>query len=301
MKISSRKPSKPFPFTIDDVLIKNTPVETIFTPENKIIYVKREDLSCPPPGPGFSKIRGVYPHILARSRAKTIGVLDTFHSKGGWAVAMCSWLLKKKCVVFYPHYTGDVALRESQYQAKKFGAKCVPLPAGRSAVLYHTAKRILSSKFGRLSFMENDESIYMMPNGLKLPESVDGTAEELFGTPEARTCDSVVVSISTATLGAGVLKGLAKLRDVLPHIYFHFGYTRSTSATARYIQKMSGYERNNWDKIHWIDEGYAYKDRVAHSVHFPCNPYYDLKAYKWMMENLTTIHGEKILFWNIGA
>ena len=301
MKAASRKPLKPSAFSIDDVLIKETPVEPIFTPENKIIYVKREDLSCPPPGPQFSKIRGVYPHILARPRAKTIGVLDTFHSKGGWAVAMCSYLLKKKCIVYYPHYTGDVALRESQYEAKKFGALCVPLPAGRSAVLYHTAKKLLAQKYGRLKFMEDDESIYMMPNGLKLPESVEGTALEVMSTPEARTCDSVVVSISTATLAAGVLRGLARLRNVLPNIFFHFGYTRSLPATMRYVKNMSGYEGREWHKFKWIDEGYAYKDRVTYLVHFPCNPYYDLKAYKWMMTNLNTIPGERILFWNIGA
>lgn len=52
------------------------------------ILVKREDLSCPPPGPSFSKVRGLT-SWLKGLRAQLIpptcvGVLDTRHSKAGW-------------------------------------------------------------------------------------------------------------------------------------------------------------------------------------------------------------------------
>jgi hypothetical protein len=32
---------------------------------------------------------------------------------------------------------------------------------------------------------------------------------------------------------------------------------------------------------------------------FPCNPYYDLKAWEWLMKNKGQLE-EPILFWNIG-
>jgi hypothetical protein len=48
-----------------------------------------------------------------------------------------------------------------------------------------------------------------------------------------------------------------------------------------------------------IDEGYAYADRVDTPVPFPCNPYYDRKAWKWIVENRAALPGE-IVMWNIG-
>ena len=41
-------------------LVDNTPIE-----KHCGIWVKREDLCCPPPGPPFSKVRGVVEHIAA--------------------------------------------------------------------------------------------------------------------------------------------------------------------------------------------------------------------------------------------
>src|SRR5262249_34387357 len=142
------------------------------------LWVKREDLCCPG-GPNFSKTRGVYAHVAKRPEG-VIGVLDTHHSQGGWAVARACAALNKHCVLFYPVrkadrnllYTGmkptqdpvwgewgDI-LRPQQVAAFNLGAGLVPLAAGRSAVLYHRAKSALSEERGS----------YMMPNALKLPE-----------------------------------------------------------------------------------------------------------------------------------
>jgi hypothetical protein len=47
-----------------------------------------------------------------------------------------------------------------------------------------------------------------------------------------------------------------------------------------------------------VDEGYAYGDRVDVACPFPCDPYYDLKAWKWLTAREPR---EGILFWNIGS
>jgi len=43
---------------MESVVIDNTPWQTEML-GGRIVRVKREDLCCPPPGPGFSKMRGV--------------------------------------------------------------------------------------------------------------------------------------------------------------------------------------------------------------------------------------------------
>jgi hypothetical protein len=67
------------------------------------LWVKREDLSCPPPGPPFSKARGVYARVASRPEG-VIAVLDTRHSQAGWAVARACQVLGKECVNFYPEF-----------------------------------------------------------------------------------------------------------------------------------------------------------------------------------------------------
>lgn len=256
------------------------------------VWVKREDLSCPLPGPCFSKIRGVYARIASRPE-KLIGVLDTYHSKAGWAVAYICGLLGKNCLNFYPQYKGDEGqpLRAQQQRAVGLGADLFPLQAGRSAILYHTAKAETVRRGG-----------YMMPNALKLSETVDECAAEVERTAGLDRFDHLVISISSATIASGVLKGFDRL-GLYPKVWLHMGYERSESAVQTYMRSYAA--RGLPFDITFIDEKYGYKDQAKsgdyHPPPFPCNPYYDLKAWRWLdREGLDQMTGD-VLFWNIGS
>jgi hypothetical protein len=263
-----------------EMLRRNTPIED--HTEQYGLWVKREDLSCLPPGPPFSKARGVFSH-LQNIKEKTIGVLDTYHSQGGWAVARACQILGKKCVVFYPEFKHDPGYRNPQQQAKKLGAKLVGLPAGRSAILFHSAKKQVLELGG-----------YMVPNALKLQESVEETAKEV---PNQKF-DNVLVSISSGTLAAGVIKGFANRKITIKKYLIHLGYSRSLDQVVRYLEEKSGQTNI---PIQLIDEKYGYKDKAEKGVSppFPCNPWYDLKAFRWWLSNQESYSGVT-LFWNIG-
>jgi len=269
-------------------LVDGTPVEKVAGWDR--VWVKREDMSCPLPGPCFSKIRGVYARIASRPE-KVIGVLDTYHSKAGWAVAYICSILGKECLNFYPEYKTDQGLRTQQEIAQGMGAKLMPLQAGRSAILFHRAKKATLDAGG-----------YMMPNALKLHESVEECAREVERSGDLKKFQHVVISISSATIASGVLKGLSR-QKLTPQVWLHKGYDRSTDAIKRYMLK---YHPSGWDfPIEFIDEGYSYKDQVRAGSWspppFPCNPYYDLKAWSWLdREGLSKMDGN-ILFWNIGS
>ena len=271
-------------------LVDNTPIE-----KHCGIWVKREDLCCLPPGPPFSKVRGVVEHIRARPE-KVVGVLDTFHSQAGNGVAWACKGLHRKCVNFYPVYKAEEegVLRENQRKAEKLGATMVPLAAGRSAILYHRAKKLLEQQF---------PGAYLMPNALKLPESVEATAREVERSGEQirqiRPAH-VVVSISSGTIAAGVILGLARLKlKKLPRIVLHEGYSRSQDAVRAYVDKMAG-GVNSWPfPLDIVDEGYQYKDTAPKgaTAPFPCNEHYDLKAWAWIMK--AKLKGN-VLMWNVG-
>jgi len=273
-----------------NILVDCTPITPVEV-DGIDVFVKREDLCSPYPGPQFSKMRGVVAHIKRRPEA-TIGVLDTYHSKAGWAVAYACAALGKKAVNFWPIYKHDPSMREQQEIARSFGAKLVSMPAGRSSVLYHAAKKSLPTV---------DRDCYMMPNALKIEESVTENAAEarrsLTQLPEGAT---IVLSISSGTVAAGVMKALSGqgFRFVL-----HMGYSRSQSKCADYIDAMVGELFWNPQYV-FVDEGFGYADSVDCDAPFPCNPYYDLKAWRWLTtpKNLQRLAANgPIVFWNIGA
>jgi len=265
--------------------VENTPVED-YTSEFGL-YTKREDLCCPG-GPDFSKTRGVFKHIQARPE-RYIGVLDTAHSQGGHAVARACKLLGKQCVNFYAVRKAEqgALLKPQQQAAAQLGAHMIPMAATMSSVLHNVVRSRLSQQY---------EDWYMMPNALKLRESVSETAREVDRTTFPRDIDAVLVSASSATIAAGVILGLV---DTQVEIVIHLGYSRSEADVRRYLDKMAFEGAGGGVKI--VDEGYAYKDAARPGVTppFPCNSYYDLKAFRYWMRTGRAKYG-KALFWNIG-
>lgn len=291
---------------MSELVVKGTPWE-IYDINGIPVYVKREDLCCPPPGPSFSKIRGVEMMLKGMEPGTPIGVLDTYHSKAGWGVAWICHALGLSCYNFYPVYKRECIngfdlysheLRPNQQRCLKLGAQLRPLAAGRSAILYHHATAALGRATG-------DRGI-MMPNGLKLYETVDATAAEVEEfTPTELLRGTWVVSVSSGTICAGVLQALV-YEDV--DVVAHMGYSRSEDKARAYMLDMAclkSFDREDVideiaNRLDIVDEGYAYKDGISYPCPFPCNEYYDLKAWKWLTDNVTRLR-QPIVFWNIGS
>lgn len=280
------------------MLTNNTPVEE-HRLNGRPVLVKREDLCCPLPGPSFSKMRGVVAHIQNRPEG-TIGVLDTFHSKAGWAVSWACHELGKQAVNFWPRYKADGPAhlpRVQQQRAEALGARMLDLPAGRSAVLYHAARKKLR---------EADPDAYLMPNALKLPESITENAAEARRTCEAGAIPdrgNLILSVSSGTVAAGVLKGLAEAGFLDNYwVMLHLGYSRSIDTMRAYMEKVSGLDLSDKGHFHFVDEGYGYADAAkGPPAPFPCNPYYDRKAWSYLAKGGDGWIGDRpVVFWNIG-
>ena len=268
-------------------LIDNTPFEC-YEVSGVNVWVKREDLCTVSPAPPFSKIRGVYEHLFKVSKSTLIGVLDTQHSMAGWGVAYVCQDLELDCIDFYPVLKADTGIRHNQQMAQSFGAMLHPMKAGMSAVLFNQAKRDLR--------IIRDDCL-MMPNGLKLLESVDATAKEVLNVPRKLIGGTWIISISSGTIGSGVIKGLSKL-NFEGKIVLHMGYSRSSDETRHYVISMCGFYPMN---LTIIDEQYEYKDKVDNSwIPFPCNKFYDAKAFLWLAHNVKRLK-QPIIFWNIGG
>jgi hypothetical protein len=140
----------------------------------------------------------------------------------------------------------------------------------------------------------------MMPNALKLPESVTENAKEAFLTAGKMTeIGTLVISISSGTVAAGVIKGVLETGLLPKKIILHMGYSRSQPAVLEYLRACTGLYLSK-EMVEFVDEGYNYADQAKGVVApFPCNPFYDLKAWKWLLGRAEELP-QPILFWNIG-
>jgi len=272
------------------MIVNNTPLEHY---PDFGLWVKREDLCCPFPGPPFSKTRGVFAHIEARPE-KNIGVLDSFHSQAGHAVATACAKLGKRAINYYPKFKKDRGIQPQQKIAQELGASLVPLQATASWALYHEAKKDLRECY---------PDSYMMPNALKLPETVSETAAEVARTVWPGGIDNVLIAVSSGTIAAGVIRGLL---DNMPkhgidNVILHLGYNRNPTVVLEYIKRHVARPNFNELKYHIVNEGYAYSDKAKtdNPPPFPCNPYYDLKLFGWWNKTGRATWGEALL-WNIG-
>ncbi len=136
----------------------------------------------------------------------------------------------------------------------------------------------------------------MMPNALKLSESVEETAKE---TP-ALHFDYVLIPASSGTIAAGVIKGICRKSPstVWPKFIIHLGYSRSHDEVRTYLKDSSGFS----PELILIDEEYSYRDRskAGETPPWPCNEYYDLKAYRWWMKSGVGLYKGNVMMWNIG-
>lgn len=280
-----------------------TPIE-IYTVNHTEIMVKREDLSYPPPAPPFSKCRGIFAHLskLKKAGYTTVGYTETAISMAGWGLSWAGKELGLKVVIFDPQYKQpkDVLLFHRDMW-KEFGAEIVPIKSGMAAVNWYISKNLLKAY---------PKSIHL-PLGLPFQDSIDQTADEVVRTMEYMDAGavSIVVNIGSGTITAGVLKGVEKYivdNDISSRIevWGIMGRTGSISTKTEKIYKKAGLYNTplfpHNVTFYVIDPGWSYMDRSNVVCPFPSHPYYDLKAWEWLVNNLGKLT-QPVLFWNIGG
>lgn len=267
----------------DLMVVRNgTPIESV----TQSLFVKREDLATLSPGPPFSKTRGLFQHLflLRQLGIKCVGYVETAISMAGWAVSWLGQKMNMKVIIFDPQYKDEskYPLPFHRQKWKQFGAQLVKVKAGRASVNWYIAKRWME---------ENVHQPWkLLPLGLPLIETISETFAE------AKKCirdfPTIVIPVGSGTIACGVAMALRR-NQLLIGVMSRSGDVRRKT---RFIIKWTDYPQ----RIRVIDPGYSYSKKVNVETPFPCNPYYDTKAWKWLLEHEDELE-KPVLFWNIGA
>jgi len=278
----------------------DTPIEE-YNVQGKAVYVKREDLCSPFPGPNNAKIRGVYAHLvkLKQKGITDVGILDTKISRAGWVVAYCCSVLGLKCHDFYPIYKNDTRLRFQQLMAKSFGANLIPQKASKQSIRYARAKK----------YMREIKNSVMLPDMLMLPESVIEVSKVLKAIDDELLTGTVVVPVGSGTMLTGILKGLfEKNKFQKPKVYGILAsnvtpesrYSNVCRLLKSFYPKHTRLATQIKLRLKILNCGFEYLTPEYYPSPFPCDIYYDRKAWKWLCEYIGKLE-EPILFWNIGG
>ena len=275
------------------MIFSNTPIERYKIGKHEV-WVKREDLCVSAEGPTFSKVRGLESYLkkIKKEGFSTVGYTETSISMAGWGV---SWLASKiglGSVIFDPQYKKTPGILElHRKQWIKYNPEIIPIKAGRAKVNYYISRKILKNKYG-------DKAI-LLPLGIPLKETVEETVKEVKITREKNQLDfeTVVINVGSGTICAGVTRGFPDKT-----IYGIMGRKGDVKRKIKFIsQKGNFYTKGLLGiNIKVIDMGWEYTERSKIKSPFPCHPYYDLKAWEWLIENISKLK-KPVLFWNIGS
>ncbi len=263
----------------------DTPVEE-YSVDGRVVWVKRDDLFLSAPAPGLGKLRGL---VKAMDRLRKdcqfhVGCFEASKSKVGHAVAaVCSIYEGFECTVVYPQF-GRSPIGESVSRAKTLGAAVAAVRGNHVPINHFQAKRIVEARGG-----------WMIPFGFEFPESIEAVALEAASLGDHLVMDGTVVvpSGSGVTL-AGVSLGLAQR----PRRIIGVSVGRSVAGIMKCLDRWGV---NDLSRIDIIGPEKRYSEPAEGRVPFPCDPYYDQKAWNYLRVCINEFDRGPVLFWNVGS
>jgi 1-aminocyclopropane-1-carboxylate deaminase/D-cysteine desulfhydrase-like pyridoxal-dependent ACC family enzyme len=125
-------------------------------------------------------------------------------------------------------------------------------------------------------------------------ESIEGTKKEAVECVNKYA--TVVVAVGSGTIAAGIVRaGVPRIKVV--------GVMCRTGNKEKKKREIINRARElgcPLAQLELVDPGYQYTEAAHIKCPFPSHPFYDKKAFKWMVENIEKLENP-VLFWNIGS
>ncbi len=262
----------------------NTPIET-YNVNGKSVYVKRDDLmgdgEILPPWGKLSALRNV---LLDVNPTKPLIHLSVYGSWSGWALSQISKELGYEFIMAYPK-----SKKYPEYMLEKVD-RTLPLKPNMMSILYNKVGSIAREKdYIRLPYAF-DHSAY-----------IDTQRKRFREVKEKLDFDHLVVSSGSGVTCLGMLLE----HDPFPSLFepdnkrtFH---TVCVSSESSIKKKFSKYQIYDTDNVEIVKSEFAFDDKMEwYDTPFPCNEFWDKKAWYWLEQNISKFDGD-ILFWNIGG
>ena len=261
-----------------------TPIET-YTIEGKKVHVKRDDLmgdgTVHPPWGKLTALKNVLTSIKP---SKPLIHLSVFGSWSGWALAEVSKELDYEFIMAYP----DSSKFPQRIVEKS--ENVLPIKPNMMNVMYNKVGQIAREK-----------------NYIRLPYAFDHNAyiatqrQRLKEVKKELDFDHLVVSSGSGVTCLGLMlehEPWASLLDPRNTRTFH---TVNVSGEDTIKKKFLKHQIQPSEQIEIVKSEFEFDDMMeSYETPFPCNEFWDKKAWYWLEKNIQKFEGE-ILFWNLGG
>jgi 1-aminocyclopropane-1-carboxylate deaminase/D-cysteine desulfhydrase-like pyridoxal-dependent ACC family enzyme len=265
-------------------LFIRTPIEH-YSVLGREVFVKRDDLFGVHPAPPLGKLRGL--EILLQryheQGVRVVGCWDTRVSKLGQGLAaLVTEFSDMRAVISYPTRR-RCPIPNAVRIAESLGSEILPLRGNHASICYAQATKLVAKRGG-----------IMLPFGLECTEAVSAIADEAASVPaNFIKSGTVVVCCGSGVTLAGLLLGLLAAPRRLIGISSGRSIAKILACVSRHVGKISS-------SVDLHPARVPYDQSLDYFCPFPSHPNYDLKAWKFLVENVESLH-EPILFWNVGA
>lgn len=260
------------------MLKDNTPIQE-YKIKGRTVFVKREDLCTEDPMPKLAKLRGAYELLvkLKSQRVKKVGHFDTSISRAGQGIA---FIARELGMEFFLCYPKKKELSDQHRIAQELGAIPIEIKPNVTPVCYAVAKREVESKGG-----------VMIPFGVSCQESIKAVCREAAHVDNYLFTGTVVLCVGSATIISGILlhKPEAKIIGISAGANNKKQYQNIRKLLLPIIP----------GNVRLLPNTIPYTTADDFECPFPASPYYDLKAFRWLVEHIDQLE-DPILFYNIG-
>ena len=261
-----------------------TPIET-YTIEGKKVHVKRDDLMGDgkehPPWGKLTAVQNVLNHLNPQ---KPIIHLTVYGSWTGWALSEVTKELGYEFIMAYPD-----SKKFPKQQLERAPNLC-PIKPNMMKIMYNKVGQIAREKdYIRLPYAF-DHHVYIETQRKRLQE----VKKEL-------DFDHLVVSSGSGVTCLGFVlehEPYPTLFETRSERTFH---TICVSGENTIKKKFADHQIQASGQIEIIKSEFEFDDMMEwYETPFPCNEFWDKKAWYWLEKNIQKFEGE-ILFWNLGG
>lgn len=268
------------------IIEENTPIEK-YKVKGHTVYVKREDLQGDGVNsPAWGKLLATREMVKNLPDDRPLIALNTYGSFSGWALsAICKEL--------------DVEFHMVHPKTKLIHDDYMDICSANGTHFHELRPNMFKIMYGQLGKIATDNNYQQLAYAYNSPVYLKFAAKRMLNTLQNAKVkfDNIVIPSGSGVTLSGLAAGVFRFN---PNANI---YTCSVGTMGGVNDQLTRYPTlaARRDQIHNTVSEYEFNDLMKWcEVPFPCNQFWDKKAWHWLEQNIDKLEG-RTLFWNLGG
>jgi 1-aminocyclopropane-1-carboxylate deaminase/D-cysteine desulfhydrase-like pyridoxal-dependent ACC family enzyme len=260
-----------------------TPVET-YNVKGKPVYVKRDDLMGDGDHPPWGKLTALRNTVKKLNPTKPLIHLSVYGSWSGWALSEVTKHLGYEFIMAYPDTT-----RFPKHILEK-SENVLPIKPNMMNVMYN--------KVGQIA---RENNYIRLPYAFDHDTYIETQRKRFKDVRDNHNIDHLVVASGSGVTCLGMMLEFQPWSSLFEPRNNRTFHTVCVSSEGTIKKKFLKHQIQPSEQIEIVKSEFEFDDMMEwYETPFPCNEFWDKKAWYWLEQNIEKFEGD-ILFWNLGG